>query len=86
MALLVHAEHCTNESCFLFTAKMPHSFGYRAATRTLFKKPYKTAGAPHTKVFLRNFKVSLLASITLAWANWLLFYPGSLRLSSTYLE
>eukprot|EP01039_Chlorochromonas_danica_P004242 gene4242-4661_t len=35
---------------------MPHSFGYRAATRTLFKKAYKTKGAPHTKVFLRNFK------------------------------
>ena len=35
---------------------MPHSFGYRGRTRTLFKKPYKTAGLPHATIFLRNFK------------------------------
>eukprot|EP01038_Epipyxis_sp_PR26KG_P014749 gene14749-19828_t len=35
---------------------MPHSFGYRAATRTLFKKAYKTNGRCHTTTFLRTFK------------------------------
>mmetsp|Transcript_12229 Transcript_12229/g.8897 ORF Transcript_12229/g.8897 Transcript_12229/m.8897 type:complete len:161 (+) Transcript_12229:64-546(+) len=35
---------------------MPHSFGYRGRTRTLFKKAYKTKGAPHTTTWLRNFK------------------------------
>jgi len=35
---------------------MPHSFGYRAATRTLFKKAFKTKGRPHTQVLLRPFK------------------------------
>jgi len=35
---------------------MPHSFGYRGRTRTLFKKAFKTKGAPHTTTFLRNFK------------------------------
>ena len=36
---------------------MPHSFGYRAHTRTLFKKDYKTNGRPATTVFLRQYKV-----------------------------
>lgn len=36
---------------------MPHSFGYRAATRTLFKKAFKTNGRCHTTTYLRNFKV-----------------------------
>lgn len=35
---------------------MPHSFGYRAQTRTLFKKPYKTNGSVKTTVKLRQFK------------------------------
>ncbi len=35
---------------------MPHSFGYRGRTRTLFKKAFKTKGAPHTTTFLRQFK------------------------------
>lgn len=35
---------------------MPHSFGYRAHTRTLFKKPFKTNGRPPTTVFLRQYK------------------------------
>mmetsp|Transcript_42169 Transcript_42169/g.83845 ORF Transcript_42169/g.83845 Transcript_42169/m.83845 type:complete len:161 (+) Transcript_42169:50-532(+) len=35
---------------------MPHSFGYRAATRTLFKKAFKTNGRCHTTTYLRNFK------------------------------
>ena len=35
---------------------MPHSFGYRGRTRTLFKKAYKTRGSPHTTVLLRNYK------------------------------
>lgn len=35
---------------------MPHSFGYRAATRTLFKKAFRTKGRPHTTTFLRNYK------------------------------
>jgi large subunit ribosomal protein L21e len=35
---------------------MPHSFGYRANTRTLFKKAFKTNGRCHTTTFLRTFK------------------------------
>eukprot|EP01035_Chromulina_nebulosa_P020316 gene20316-26370_t len=35
---------------------MPHSFGYRANTRTLFKKPFKTNGRPPTTVFLRQYR------------------------------
>ena len=35
---------------------MPHSFGYRAQTRTLFKKAYKTNGRCHTKTMLTTFK------------------------------
>ncbi|KAJ1438162.1 ribosomal protein L21e-domain-containing protein [Ochromonadaceae sp. CCMP2298] len=35
---------------------MPHSFGYRAQTRTLFKKAYKTNGRCSTTTYLRNFK------------------------------
>ena len=38
---------------------MPHSFGYRAATRTLFKKAFKTNGRCPTTTYLRNFKVAL---------------------------
>lgn len=44
---------------------MPHSFGYRAATRTLFKKAFKTNGRCHTTTYLRNFKVRV--------ALWLLY-------------
>ena len=40
---------------------MPHSFGYRGRTRTLFKKAYKTKGAPHSTIFLRTFKVRIYA-------------------------
>lgn len=36
---------------------MPHSFGYRAHTRTLFKKPFKTNGRCPTTTYLRTFKV-----------------------------
>lgn len=39
---------------------MPHSFGYRAHTRTLFKKAYKTNGRCPTTTFLRTFKVILI--------------------------
>ena len=35
---------------------MPHSFGYRAATRTLFKKAFKTNGRCPTTTYLRTFK------------------------------
>mmetsp|Transcript_2072 Transcript_2072/g.2186 ORF Transcript_2072/g.2186 Transcript_2072/m.2186 type:complete len:160 (+) Transcript_2072:43-522(+) len=35
---------------------MPHSFGYRAHTRTLFKKPFKTNGRCPTTTYLRTFK------------------------------
>jgi large subunit ribosomal protein L21e len=35
---------------------MPHSFGYKAQTRTLFKKRFGTKGAPNTTTFLRTFK------------------------------
>lgn len=35
---------------------MPHSFGYRGRTRTLFKKDYKTKGSPRASSFLRTFK------------------------------
>ncbi len=34
---------------------MPHSFGYRSQTRTLFKKRFRTKGAPNTTRFLRTF-------------------------------
>ena len=50
--------------CFtgkLSPGKMPHSFGYRAATRTLFKKPFKTNGRCPTTTYLRTFKVRRLA-------------------------
>jgi large subunit ribosomal protein L21e len=35
---------------------MPHSFGYRAHTRTLFKKAFRTKGRCPTTTYLRNFK------------------------------
>ena len=35
---------------------MPHSFGYRAQTRTLFRKRFRTKGAPNTTRFLKTFK------------------------------
>mmetsp|Transcript_14590 Transcript_14590/g.24174 ORF Transcript_14590/g.24174 Transcript_14590/m.24174 type:complete len:161 (-) Transcript_14590:225-707(-) len=35
---------------------MPHSFGYRAQTRTLFKKAFKTNGRCKTTTMLRTFK------------------------------
>ena len=35
---------------------MPHAFGYRAHTRTLFKKAFKTKGRPHTTTLIRQFK------------------------------
>lgn len=35
---------------------MPHSFGYRAQTRTLFKKDFRTKGRCPTTTYLRNFK------------------------------
>eukprot|EP00607_Mallomonas_marina_P007697 CAMPEP_0182416408 /NCGR_PEP_ID=MMETSP1167-20130531/696_1 /TAXON_ID=2988 /ORGANISM="Mallomonas Sp, Strain CCMP3275" /LENGTH=160 /DNA_ID=CAMNT_0024589135 /DNA_START=18 /DNA_END=500 /DNA_ORIENTATION=+ len=35
---------------------MPHSFGYRAATRTLFKKKFKTKGRCHSTTYLRTLK------------------------------
>jgi large subunit ribosomal protein L21e len=35
---------------------MPHSFGYRAQTRTLFKKKFKTTGVHKTSTYLRTFK------------------------------
>ena len=35
---------------------MPHSFGYRARTRTLFKKEFKTKGLANTTRMLRTFK------------------------------
>jgi Ribosomal protein L21e len=38
--------------------EMPHSFGYRAHTRTLFKKPFKTNGRCPTTIYLRTFKVN----------------------------
>ena len=35
---------------------MPHSFGYRAGTRRLFKKKFGTKGRCHTTTYLRTFK------------------------------
>lgn len=35
---------------------MPHSYGYRAATRTLFKKAFRTNGRCNTTTYLRTFK------------------------------
>ena len=35
---------------------MPHSFGYRGQTRTLFKKAFKTKGHCNTSTYLRTFK------------------------------
>lgn len=35
---------------------MPHSFGYRANTRTLFKKPFGTNGRPNSSTFLRQYR------------------------------
>ena len=35
---------------------MPHAFGYRAHTRTLFKKKFGTRGNPHSACYLRTFK------------------------------
>ena len=35
---------------------MPHAFGYRAHTRTLFKKAFKTNGRCPTTTYLRTFK------------------------------
>jgi large subunit ribosomal protein L21e len=35
---------------------MPHSFGYRAQTRTLFKKAFKTNGRCPTRTYLKTFK------------------------------
>jgi hypothetical protein len=45
---------------------MPHSAGYRGRTRTLFKKDYKTKGAPHATVFLRDYKVKDLFPVDYA--------------------
>ena len=50
-------------SLFLFSFSennMPHSFGYRAHTRTLFKKPHGTNGRVHTATFLKQYKVCSL--------------------------
>lgn len=35
---------------------MPHAFGYRAHTRTLFKKKFGLRGNPHSTCYLRTFK------------------------------
>lgn len=35
---------------------MPHSFGQRAQTRTLFKKKFGTKGMPNVTTYLRQFK------------------------------
>jgi len=35
---------------------MPHSFGYKAQTRTLFKKKFGTKGMPNTSTYMRTFK------------------------------
>ena len=56
---------------------MPHSFGYRAHTRTLFKKAYKTNGRCPTTTYLRTFKVILILlnkSIS-KFNNFLLKFP-----------
>jgi len=55
MKLILHS----NFHHYCYTGTMPHSFGYRAATRTLFKKPFKTNGRCPTTTYLRNFKVSI---------------------------
>jgi large subunit ribosomal protein L21e len=35
---------------------MPHSFGYRGGTRTLFKKAFRTNGRCNSTTYLRTFK------------------------------
>jgi large subunit ribosomal protein L21e len=35
---------------------MPHSFGYRANTRTLFRKDFRKHGRPHSTTYLRSYK------------------------------
>ena len=35
---------------------MPHSFGYKSQTRTLFKKRFRTNGRPHTQTLLTQYK------------------------------
>ena len=35
---------------------MPHSYGYRSATRTLFKKAFRTNGRCNSTTYLRSFK------------------------------
>nr|O82574.1 RecName: Full=Large ribosomal subunit protein eL21; AltName: Full=60S ribosomal protein L21 [Cyanophora paradoxa]AAC64142.1 ribosomal protein L21E [Cyanophora paradoxa] len=36
---------------------MPHSYGYRARTRALFARAFKTNGPVHLSTYLTNFKI-----------------------------
>eukprot|EP01125_Pyxidicula_operculata_P021486 TRINITY_DN8300_c0_g1_i1.p2 TRINITY_DN8300_c0_g1~~TRINITY_DN8300_c0_g1_i1.p2 ORF type:complete len:161 (+),score=31.43 TRINITY_DN8300_c0_g1_i1:99-581(+) len=36
---------------------MPHSFGYRAATRSKFARPFRRHGPEHLVTYLRNYKI-----------------------------
>ncbi|KAG8904776.1 hypothetical protein FRB99_001208 [Tulasnella sp. 403] len=42
---------------------MPHSFGYRARTRHLFKKDFKTNGLPNVSTYLQVYRIGDIVDI-----------------------
>jgi len=42
---------------------MPHAFGYRARTRDLFKKPFKTKGTIPLGKYLKTYKIGQIVDI-----------------------
>lgn len=42
---------------------MPRSYGYRARTRHLFKKEFKTKGLPHLSTYLDTYRIGDLVDI-----------------------
>ncbi len=53
---------------------MPHSYGYRAHTRTLFKKAFRTTGRLNSTTYLRTFKVrSDRRRWTTFWVKYVFF-------------
>ncbi|KAG9048825.1 60S ribosomal protein L21A [Tulasnella sp. UAMH 9824] len=42
---------------------MPHSYGYRARTRHLFKKEFKTKGLPHISTYLHTYQIGDLVDV-----------------------
>ena len=41
-------------------AAMPHSFGYRARTRSMFRRAFGEAGVNPLSIYMRNYKVRFL--------------------------